>query len=131
MGWKWDGKAWITLVKLYRAMLCFVVVGFITSLHLLQLCRNCKWTCACLIALFDHLKHFTTLVAFISSHTEVRGCHVRCQLHIRSNLGFSILLRDSSTCSSAQPGGAGIRTSDLPITRLESLVEGCCDTILL
>ena len=26
------------------------------------------------------------------------------QLHIRSNLGFSVLLKDTSTCSSAQPG---------------------------
>ena len=32
-----------------------------------------------------------------------------------NNLGFSFLLKDTSTCSSAQPG-AGIWTSDLPIT---------------
>ena len=30
------------------------------------------------------------------------GHHARCQLHTRSNLGFSILLKDASTCSSAQ-----------------------------
>ena len=47
--------------------------------------------------------------------TDSRGRHARCQLHIRSSSGFSILLKDNSTCSSAQPG-AGIWTSDLPIT---------------
>ena len=41
-----------------------------------------------------------------------RGRHARCQPHIRSNLGFSILLKDTSTCRSAQPG-AGIWPSDL------------------
>ena len=35
--------------------------------------------------------------------TDGRGHHASCQLHIRSNLGFSILLKDTSTCSSAQP----------------------------
>ena len=40
--------------------------------------------------------------------------------HIRSKL-FSILLKNTSTCSSAQPGGAGIQTSNLPITRLPAL----------
>ena len=47
--------------------------------------------------------------------TDGRGHHARCQLHIRSNLGFSILLKDTSTCSSAQPR-AGIWTSDIPLT---------------
>ena len=58
---------------------------------------NGKWTCIH-IALFqatDHSKRFTTLAAFTHSHTHLytdgRGCYARCQLHIRSNLGFSIL----------------------------------------
>ena len=51
--------------------------------------------------------------------TDGRGCHARCQPHIRSNLGFSILLKDTSTCS-AQPG-AGIWTSNLPITSRPAL----------
>ena len=42
------------------------------------------------------------------------------QLHIRSNLGFSILLKDTSTWGSAQPG-AGIWTSNLPITNQPAL----------
>ena len=33
--------------------------------------------------------------------TDGRAHHARSQLHIRSNLGFSILLKDTSTCSSA------------------------------
>ena len=33
-----------------------------------------------------------------------------------ATLGFSILLKDTSTCSSVPPRGAGIRTSDLLIT---------------
>ena len=44
----------------------------------------------------------------------------RCQLHIRSKSGFNILLKDTSTCSSAQPG-AGIWTNDLPITSWPAL----------
>ena len=52
--------------------------------------------------------------------TDGRGRHARCQLHIRSNLGFSILLKDTSTCSSAQPG-AGIWTSDLLISSRPAL----------
>ena len=39
---------------------------------------------------------------------------------LRSNVGFSILLNDTSTCSSALPR-AGIWTSDLPITRRPAL----------
>ena len=31
----------------------------------------------------------------IHSHADDRGCHARCQLLIRSNLGFSILLKDT------------------------------------
>ena len=34
--------------------------------------------------------------------SDGRGLHARCQPHIRSNLGFSILLKDTLTCSSAQ-----------------------------
>ena len=45
------------------------------------------------------------------SHTDDRCCHARCQLLVRSSLGFSIL----------QLGGARIRTSDLPITRRPAL----------
>ena len=48
------------------------------------------------------------------SYTDGGGCHARCQLCIRSNLGFSILLKDASTCSSTHPGGDGIWTSNLP-----------------
>ena len=33
------------------------------------------------------------------SPIDGRGCHARCQLFIRSNLGFSILLKDTMTCS--------------------------------
>ena len=39
--------------------------------------------------------------------TDGRGFHAKCQLLIRSNLGFSILLKDTLTCSSVQ-SGAGI-----------------------
>ena len=39
---------------------------------------------------------------------------------LMSNVGFSILLKDTSTCSSALPG-AGIWTSDLPITSRPAL----------
>ena len=60
------------------------------------------------------------LPAYHRALTDGRGCHTRCQLHIRSNLGFSILLKDTSTCSSAQPG-AGIWTSNLPITSQPAL----------
>ena len=77
---------------------------------------NGKWTCI-YVALFqctDHSKRFTTLATFTHSYphsyTDGGGCHASCQLHIRSNLGFSILLKDTLTCSSAQPGGAWIRT---------------------
>ena len=44
----------------------------------------------------------------------------RCQPHIRSNLGFRTLLKDTSTCSSAQPR-AGIWTSNLSITSQPAL----------
>ena len=54
-------------------------------------------------------------------HTDGRGCHARCQLHIGSNLGFNILLKVTSTCSSAHPEGAGIQTINLPITRPPAL----------
>lgn len=33
------------------------------------------------------------------SHTDVLGCHAKRQLHLRSNLVFSVLLKDTSTCS--------------------------------
>ena len=38
-----------------------------------------------------------------------------------ATLGFSILLKDTSTCSSVLPWGAGIRTSDLLITSQPAL----------
>ena len=44
------------------------------------------------------------------SLTDGRGCHTGCQPG--AILGFSILLKDTSTCSSVPPGGAGIRTSE-------------------
>ena len=37
--------------------------------------------------------------------TDGRGCQAWCQMHIRSNLLFSILIKDTWTCSSAQLGG--------------------------
>ena len=51
----------------------------------------------------DQSSCFTTLVRFSHVHTHSytngRGCHASCQLLIRSNLGFSIRLKDSSACS--------------------------------
>ena len=69
------------------------------------------------VALFQYLPHSP-----FHSHTDGGGCHARCQLHIRSNLGFSFLLKATLTCSSAHSGGTGIlisriRTCNLPITR--------------
>ena len=64
-----------------------------------------KWTCIS-TALFQstaHSKHFTTPVTSAHPHTysntDSSGCHASCQLLVRSNLGFSILHRDASTCS--------------------------------
>ena len=51
---------------------------------------------------------------FTGPHTCYQA---RCQLHIRSNLVISILLKDTSTCR----GGAGTPTSDLLITRRPAL----------
>ena len=66
--------------------------------------------------------------------TDVRGHHARCQPHIKSNLGSSIFIKDTSTCSSAQLG-AGIWTSDFPITRLwlfhYCILRFCCYSFLL
>ena len=60
-----------------------------------------KWSCI-FIALFqsaDRSKRFTIHATFTHSqthsYTDDRGCHARCQLLIRSNLGFSILLKDT------------------------------------
>ena len=50
--------------------------------------------------------HGVLFCFFAGAKPSWRG-HARCQLYIRSNLGFSIVLKDTSTCSSAQPG-AGI-----------------------
>ena len=51
----------------------------------------------------DISKHFTIHATFTHSHTHSYTddgcCHARRQLLIRSNLGFSILLKDTSTCS--------------------------------
>ena len=73
------------------------------------------------VALFQYLPHSP-----FHSHTDGGGCHARCQLHIRSNLGFSFLLKATLTCSSAHSGGtgiliSGIRTCNLPITRWAAL----------
>ena len=46
---------------------------------------------------------FTTS-RFRHSHTDGRGCHAGWHLFIRSNLGFSILLKDTWTCSLEEPG---------------------------
>ena len=45
------------------------------------------------------------LPAHRRTRTDGSGCHTRCHLHIRSN---SIVLKDTSTCSSALPSGARI-----------------------
>ena len=73
-----------------------------------------RYALAFFIALFLVLK---ALVTFTHSHADGGGCYALCQLYIWCNLGFSIFLNDTSTHSSTQPGGAGIRTSNLPITR--------------
>ena len=86
--------------------------------------KHIKWTCiyTALFQSINHSKRFTILATFTHLHThsytDGRYRHARCQLHIRSNLGFSILLKDTSTCSSAQPG---IQTSNLLITRRPAL----------
>ena len=49
------------------------------------------------------LKCFTTLVRFTHSCTDGGGCHARCQLLIRTNLGFSVLLKDTLTCRQVEP----------------------------
>ena len=54
-------------------------------------------------------------------YTDGSGCNARCQLHIRSKLGISVLPKDTLTCSSAQSWGARIWTSNLPTTRLPAL----------
>ena len=67
---------------------------------------------------------WTSRQLIVGPFTDGRGCHgARCRLHIRSKLGFSILLKDTTTCSSAQPGGAGIWTSDPTTYRPALLAE--------
>ena len=58
-----------------------------------------------------------------------KGCHTRCQLHIRSKFGVqfssvscSRILRHVAQFSSA-PGKAGTRTSDLPIISPTALLS--------
>ena len=55
---------------------------------------------------FQYSKHFTVLVTFTHLHThsytDGRSCYERCQLHIKRNLGFSILHKDTLTRSSNQ-----------------------------
>ena len=74
---------------------------------------NGEW--ACIFRAFPVYSKSFTLVKFTHSHTlsysDGRGCHSRCQLLIMSNLGFSILLKDTSRC---RLGEAGIRPSDPP-----------------
>ena len=82
------------------------------------------------IALSQSTDNFTILVTFTHSHThsytDGRGCHARCQMHMRRNLEFSILLKDTLTCSSAQPGGAGIQTPFKPTIEIITLsCTGC------
>ena len=55
-------------------------------------------------------KHFTTLVTF--THTHVHTLMAGCQPLIRSNLGFGILLKDTSTCSWREPAS---RTLEDPL----------------
>ena len=76
----------------------------------LQYLVNGKWSCI-FIALFqstDHSNPFTILATFTHSrthsYTDGGGYHTRHQLLIRSNLGFSILLKDTLTCSWKEPG---------------------------
>ena len=81
---------------------------------------NREWSCIS-IALFPftaHSKGFTTPATFTHSYTDGGCCHARRQLLIRSNLGFSILLKDTSAC---RWGENGIRTRDRPITRRPAL----------
>ena len=66
----------------------------------------------------DRSKHFTILATFTHSYADGRGCHARRRLLIRSSLGFSILLQDTSTCSWGEPG---FEPSNLPITRRPAL----------
>ena len=51
----------------------------------------------------DSSKRFTVHSTFTRSHTHLYtdggGCHARLQLLIRSNLGFSILLKNTFTYS--------------------------------
>ena len=74
------------------------------------------------IILFVFLQRFSSLLTAQSTlqyvphsqaYTDDGGCHARC-LFIRSSLGFSILLKDTSTCS-----------EDEPVT-LRSLVDPLC-----
>ena len=55
--------------------------------------------------------------------TDGRGHHTSCQLHIRSNFGVQYLAQFKLLRYVAQfcPRGAGIQTSDLPITSQPAL----------
>ena len=87
---------------------------------------NGKWS-HIYIALFqstDHSRRFTACVTFTHSHTHSHtdgwGCHARCHKLIRSNLGFSILPKDTSTYSQGSTGveSATFRLLDDPLYHL-------------
>ena len=61
---------------------------------------NDKWTCISIVL---------PVKWPLKGYTHGGGCYAQL---IRSNFGFSILLKDTSTC---KPVGTGNRTSDLPI----------------
>ena len=80
---------------------------------------NGKWSCI-FIALFqstDHSKRLTIHATFTHSYTDGGNCHARRQLLIRSNLGFGILLKDTSTCSCRDSAGT-FRLLDDPLYQL-------------
>ena len=108
-------------------LLHFYCVMFRFSLNFIELCQIGKWPCI-FIALFqstDCSKHFTIHATFTHSHTHSYTddgvCHARRQLLITSNLGLNFFHYLAQWHFDIQSGGAGIRTSDLPITRWPAL----------
>ena len=82
--------------------------------NLLIMVSDITWTFNVLSGTFSknstciYIALFPVLATFTHSHThpytDDGGCHARCQLHIRSNLGFSIFLKATSTRNSTEPG---------------------------
>lgn len=85
-----------------------------------------RWTCTCISPFqsFDHSKYFYTTDSHTHLHTCGQGCHTRNHLllgldihihshsdgtTIQSNVGFSMLPKDTSTCWLE-------RTANLPIS---------------